>query len=175
MRSTPAEKRRLLVIAGTMATLVAVTLFAAMPKRIFWNASASIPIGLYWAASPTNLGFGDIVIFDPPAGIARFADQRGYLPAGTPMLKRVAGLVGDRVCRHGTEVRIGTHVVAARPHDRQGRLLPTWEGCRMLRPGEVFLLNANVPDSLDGRYFGPQPVDRILAIAIPVWTFGDPE
>jgi conjugative transfer signal peptidase TraF len=158
-----------------MVALVAVTLVAAMPKRIFWNASASVPIGLYWAASPTQLAPGDVVIFDPPADIARFADRRGYLPAGTPMLKRVAGLTGDRVCRHGTEVRVASDIVSARLLDRQGRPLPAWEGCRTLGPGEVFLLNANVPDSLDGRYFGPQSANRVRALAIPVWAFGDPE
>jgi conjugative transfer signal peptidase TraF len=174
MKATPRERRRLLLIAGTMAALVAVTLVAAMPKRIFWNASASVPIGLYRAASPEKLTPGDIVIFDPPAGIARFADRRGYLPTGTPMLKRVAGVNGDRACRHGTEVRIGKQVATACLHDRQGRPLPTWDGCRTLGPGEVFLLNVNVPDSLDGRYFGPQPVNRVRAVAIPVWTLGDP-
>ena len=40
----------------------------------------------------------------------------------------------------------------------------------MLRPGEVFLMNPTVPDSLDGRYFGPLPVASIVARAVPFWT-----
>ena len=39
----------------------------------------------------------------------------------------------------------------------------------MLRPGEVFLMNPTVPDSLDGRYFGPLPAASIVARAV-LWT-----
>ncbi|QMW22474.1 S26 family signal peptidase [Sandaracinobacteroides saxicola] len=152
--------------------MVIISLIAAMPKKVFWNASASVPIGLYLATSPAKPGIGDIVVFDPPAEVARFADSRGYLPLGTPMLKRVAGLAGDRICRRETEVRVANVVLTARDRDRKGRPLPVWEGCRTLGRGEVFLLNVGVPDSLDGRYFGPQPIERVAAIAVPIWTFG---
>lgn len=173
MKATIRQRHWLVAISGATTAMVTATLVVAMPKRLFWNASASVPIGLYIAASTEALALGDIVIFDPPATIARFADRRRYLPAGTPMLKQVAGLNGDRVCRHGTEVRVGRLTATARLQDRQGRSLPAWEGCRTLGRGEVFLLNGVVPDSLDGRYFGPQSVDRVRAIAIPVWTFGE--
>lgn len=173
MKATMRQRHALVAVSGAMTALVSATLAVEMPKRIFWNATASVPIGLYMAASPGKLALGDIVIFDPPATIAGFADRRGYLPAGTPMLKRIAGLKGDCVCRHGTEVRIRQLAVTARLNDRQGRLLPAWDGCRKLGRSEVFLLNANVPDSLDGRYFGPQSVDRLQAIAIPILTFGE--
>jgi conjugative transfer signal peptidase TraF len=143
-----------------------------MPKRLFWNASGSVPIGLYIATKGDQLARGDIVVFDPPPAIARFADARRYLPLGTPMLKRVAGLPGDRVCREGRTVRIGRIVVFARDEDRSGRALPTWNGCRLVGPGQVFLLNADVPDSLDGRYFGPQPAERVMAVVAPIWLPG---
>ena len=38
------------------------------------------------------------------------------------------------------------------------------------RAGEVFLMNPGVPDSLDGRYFGPLPASSIIGRAAPVWT-----
>jgi type IV secretory pathway protease TraF len=51
-------------------------------------------------------------------------------------------------------------------------LLPAWKGCRTLRAGEVFLLNPNIPDSFDGRYFGPLSAAAITARAEPLWIIG---
>jgi type IV secretory pathway protease TraF len=31
-------------------------------------------------------------------------------------------------------------------------------------------MNPSVPDSLDGRYFGPLPTTAIVARAVPLWT-----
>ena len=56
---------------------------------------------------------------------------------------------------------------AARP---SGRALPVWHGCRTIAPGEVFLMNPAVPDTLDGRYFGPLPPRPIVGRADPLWT-----
>lgn len=64
----------------------------------------------------------------------------------------------------------GTATALARQRDQLGRPLPAWEGCRTLTDGEVFLLNSDEPDSLDGRYFGPLPRTAIVGRAIPLWT-----
>jgi type IV secretory pathway protease TraF len=53
--------------------------------------------------------------------------------------------------------------------DSRGRPLPRWSGCRTLTKGQVFLMNSSVPNSLDGRYFGPLPASSIVGQAIPVW------
>ena len=31
-------------------------------------------------------------------------------------------------------------------------------------------MNPGVPDSLDGRYFGPLPASSIIGRAVPLWT-----
>ena len=54
--------------------------------------------------------------------------------------------------------------------DRRGRELPVWQGCRTLRASEIFLMNWDVQDSLDGRYFGPIPKNSIVGRALPLWT-----
>ena len=41
--------------------------------------------------------------------------------------------------------------------DRRGRPLPVWQGCRVVGADEVFVMNWQSADSLDGRYFGPVP------------------
>lgn len=61
----------------------------------------------------------------------------------------------------------------ALPRDRLGRDLPDWQGCRLLQDGEIFLMNREVRDSLDGRYFGPLPADAIIGMARPIWVASD--
>jgi type IV secretory pathway protease TraF len=55
-------------------------------------------------------------------------------------------------------------------HDRRGRPLPVWQGCRRIANGEIFLMNPSVPDSLDGRYFGPLPARDVIGKATPLYT-----
>jgi type IV secretory pathway protease TraF len=86
-------------------------------------------------------------------------------------MKRVLALPGQSVCRHGLQITIDrVEVGDAQARDRRGRDLPDWQGCRTVAIGDVFLMNPGVPDSLDGRYFGPLPANSILGRAIPLWT-----
>ncbi len=141
------------------------------PKLLLWNASASVPRGLYRLRSPYPLHSNELVVATPPAPLVKFLALRGYLPAGVPLLKHIAALSGQTVCRIAHAVTIdGDPVAVARDRDRLGRMLPAWKGCRTLRAGEVFLHNANVPNSFDGRYFGPVSTAAITARAEPLWT-----
>ncbi|MDU0960632.1 MAG: S26 family signal peptidase, partial [Bradyrhizobium sp.] len=58
----------------------------------------------------------------------------------------------------------------ARERDGRGRPLPIWEGCRVIAEGDVFVMNWQSGDSLDGRYFGPLPSSAVIGKAVPVWT-----
>src|SRR6185437_3636612 len=121
-----------------------------------WNASASAPIGLYRVTHSRALSRGRLVLASPARSLAAFADARGYLPAGVPLVKRIAAVAGDLVCARGNAVFIDGRFAAARlAADGRGRALPAWSGCRKLQFGEVFLLMADVRTSFDGRYFGP--------------------
>ena len=97
--------------------------------------------------------------------------ERHYLPTGVPLLKRIAAVRGQRVCRDALSITIdGQYVGAARPRDRLGRPLPTWAGCHVLRTGELFVMNPAAPDSFDGRYFGVLRLTHVIGRAAPVWT-----
>lgn len=156
------------------ATLVGALLMWApvdlpLPTLLVWNASASAPIGLYRVDPISPPRVGDRVVVDPSPPIADFMATRGYLPRGVPLIKTVAALPPARVCRDGTAVSIdGTPRAVARSEDRRGRPLPAWSGCRTLAANEVFLLTADVADSLDGRYFGPTPKRFVKGVAHPV-------
>ena len=88
--------------------------------------------------------------------------------------KRIAALPGDTVCGEARQVWInGRAAAAALARDRRGRALPVWSGCRTLRGGEIFLLNAPRA-SLDSRYFGPIPASGLIGAARPLLTLGAP-
>ena len=91
--------------------------------------------------------------------------------ASVPLMKRIAALPGQTVCRIGRNVSVDTIAMGeALARDRRGRELPVWQGCRTLRASEIFLMNWDVQDSLDGRYFGPIPKNSVIGRALPLWT-----
>ena len=150
--------------------LIASTHHPFAPKFI-WNASASVPVGLYRVETQVTIVRGDLVLAWLPDQARRLADERHYLPANVPLVKRIAAMPGDTVCSVGEDISINGTVVAKRlAMDGQGRPMPSWNGCRMLGSNEVFLLMASVPDSFDGRYFGSIGADRIVGRLVPVWT-----
>lgn len=89
-------------------------------------------------------------------------------------MKRVVALPGQRVCRERGEITVdGVAMGRAFERDRLGRDLPIWNGCRVVADGELFLMNWQVEDSLDGRYFGPLPVSAVIGQALPLFTDED--
>lgn len=164
------RRATILTMLAAVALVAAPAWFGYAPAFI-WNASASAPIGLYRIAPTEPLNIGDYAVVAPPAPLADFFAVRGYLPLGVPLIKRVLALPGAKVCRLGLTIFAYEHAYgAAREHDRLGRPLPAWQGCRALADGEIFLMNWDAPDSLDGRYFGPLPASSIVARALPLWT-----
>lgn len=163
--------RKPLIAASAALALLAFTAVAQPPPRLIWNASASVPIGLYTISPPQPPAPMDLVVVEPPAPLADFLSDGGYLPQGVPLLKHVAGLPGQRVCRIGRTITVdGAIVGEALSQDRRGRSLPVWSGCITLTRDQVFLLNPGNPASLDGRYFGPLPISSIVGRARPLWT-----
>jgi conjugative transfer signal peptidase TraF len=149
------------------------SLIRIVPKLI-WNVSASTPVGLYSINRSSHLEVTDLVAVDAPEPLASFLAERGYLPRGVPLMKRVAGLPGQQVCRIETRITVdGIAMGEALDQDRLGRDLPVWQGCRRIADGEIFLMNWSVRDSLDGRYFGPISTGSIIGRAMPVWTDED--
>lgn len=162
----------IMVAAMVGATVLAATALSHPPPRLVYNASASAPLGFYLVIAGNAVSRGDLVLAALPDPARRLADERGYLPSGVPVAKRVAGIAGDLACAASGSVVLNGRVAAQTlPADREGRPLPAWRGCRTLAKGEVFLLNDGVSASFDGRYFGP--IDRSLIIGrlVPLWTW----
>jgi conjugative transfer signal peptidase TraF len=167
-------KRPTLFSAGLLGIILLGASNITLPRPFLtWNSTASVPIGLYGVQPVGDLHVGDMVLFSPPRTLTALLAERGYLPLGVPMLKPIAALPGDRVCRTEMQVTVnGSAIAYALERDRMGRPLPVWSGCRLLGPDELFLLNPAVAASFDGRYFGPLPVTAIVGRAVPLWTEG---
>ncbi len=166
------QKRR--VMLGGAAALCAL-LSPAIHRptlRLVWNVTASVPVGLYRIAPEPAQRRGELVAVRPSPTLARYMASRRYVEAGALLVKPVAAVAGQQVCRTGATVTVdGVTVATARIADRIGRPLPVWTGCRRLPAGAVFLLARAVPASFDGRYFGPVATSNVVGRALPLWTW----
>ncbi len=164
------KRPALLPLAATLAgiALVGFSAIAHTQPRLVWNASASAPIGLYRVISGAPER-GDVVLVRIPQSTEKLAVMRGYLPAGVPLIKRIAAVAGDDVCAFNGAIIVNGEVAARqRKVDRAGRSLPRWDECRELVQGEFFLLT-HAPDSFDSRYFGPVTSARVIGRLAPLW------
>jgi len=161
----------LLVVAIGVGLIAVASGHRPWPK-IIYNPSSSAPRGWYRIKSSAELSRGDFVLVKLPAQIARFADQRGYLPTTVPLLKRVGAVAGDRVCERRGFVHInGIPTAQSLERDGAGRLLATWSDCRRLKVVELFLLGTSSAASFDSRYYGPVTVKSVIGVAVPLWTW----
>jgi len=166
-------RRPILLGAALLGALAVVApTLAIWRPALLWNTTASAPLGFYRLQADGRPHVGDWVAVRPPPPLAKWLARQGFLPAGVPLLKRIAATQPSKVCRIGAIIEIdGAAAAIARKVDRFGRPLPVWSGCRRLAGPEIFLLNADAPGSLDGRYFGPLSERSIIGKATPVLTW----
>lgn len=170
------ERRRRLCRRGAflLAGIAALAATMALPctPTLVWNASASVPIGLYLVTSDVQpIKRGDLTLVYFPSVARSLAARRHYLPRTVPALKYVEAVAGDTVCAREARVAIvGGSTVRRLATDELGRPLPWWLGCRELRPDQILLLNPASPASFDGRYFGVTEASAVIGKAHPLWT-----
>ena len=164
---------RLIWLIATSAAALGATasLFFHPLPRLIWNASVSVPIGLYAVSPAGPLRIAEVVVVRPPEALSQFLANRHYLPQGLPMLKRVLAVPGQIVCRNARGITVdGVAMGEALERDTQGRALPVWQGCQRIHDGEIFLMNWQSNVSFDGRYFGPLPMTSVIGRAEALWT-----
>jgi conjugative transfer signal peptidase TraF len=166
------KRHAIAVVAFTTAGAILASINGSPTPRFIWNVTASVPIGLYGVRNVQTFAVNDIVIAIPPEPWARILADRRLLPHGTPLIKRVAAISRQTICRFGLLVFVDG-ILAANAHasDACGRSLPVWQGCATIENNEIFLMNSSEPASFDGRYFGPIPTASIEGRATPLWTF----
>lgn len=139
-----------------------------LPRRplFVWNFTASAPVGLYRTLPRPTAGTiaarGDWVAVEPSPALRALMAEMGVLERGRLLVKRVAAVSGDEVCREGLLVTInGREAAVARAHPSSGAPMPAWSGCHRLGPDDIFLLG-QADGSFDGRYFGVTDVGEIV-------------
>jgi type IV secretory pathway protease TraF len=153
--------------AATVAAagLVCLGLIArASPPLALVNESPSLPKGLYLRSLDQAPRPGGVVAVEPPAFARRYLASLG-MPASVPLLKRVAAVGGERVCRRGAELSWAGRTAVALPHDRRGASLPVWSGCRRLGADELLVIG-DTATSFDSRYFGPVRRSSLIGVYV---------
>lgn len=160
-----------LLAVSTLAIFLCVFGLLVEPEnRLIWNRTASAPSGLYWLSDKT-IETGDWVAVAPHSMHAAQARKLGLVGRNWPLIKRVAAGPGSEICRRGADIYIDGRYAARAISAAPGKPdLPSWQGCILLSPGEVFLLNQH-PHSFDGRYVGASLQSELLGVAKPIWTF----
>jgi type IV secretory pathway protease TraF len=96
--------------------------------RLLWNASASVPIGLYSVEPVDQLAVTNLVVAMPPNSLAILLAERDYVPLGVPLIKRILALRGQSVCRNERVISVDgipmawrSHMIGKAVHCRSGR------------------------------------------------------
>ena len=149
-------RRALWQTTGAGAFVIALTMAWQHAPLFVWNASESVPVGLYAVRPSSVLTIDELVVVRPSETLADLPGRRRISAQRLAASQAHRGIarqqsLSQRASRH-SGWSLPRHGPRARP---RRRMLPTWTGCRSLGRGEVFLLNESQPSSLDGRYFGP--------------------
>ncbi len=145
---------RLVVVLLTLTgmALLALPILMSVEPLVLYNGSDSMPKGFYRVISKP-VRKGDIVL---------------VRLSGALLIKRLSAEEGDVVCREDSQVTINGRVVAkALRYDGRGKALPVWQGCRVLKAHEVFVLGEH-PKSFDSRYFGVVQREDIIGQGISI-------
>lgn len=156
----------MVVVLSTWAATAASVLRS--DPLVLVNESSSLPRGAY-LRTHADLRRGSIVATPQPGSVRPYLRGLG-VSADMPLLKRVAAVGGEPVCRETDAVVTPLRRATALERDGRGVELPQWRGCRTLLAGEVFLLG-DTETSFDSRYFGPIRREAITGPYREVWRW----
>lgn len=164
--------------AGLAAAFVLLSIAnTTAPYRVTYNGSASLPTGLYLVHLTDELpARGELAVFTYQSPI--WAQDRRYARDGDLFIKHLAGLPGDQVATHGrhtwlvladgVEQDLGFNLL----RDSRDRPMVSVDfGASTVIPaGSYFMSSTWNPKSLDSRYLGLIPRERIAGVATPLWV-----
>ena len=131
------QKRRVMLVGAAALCALLLPAIHRPTLRLVWNVTASVPVGLYRIVPELAPRRGELVAVRPSPTLARYMASRRYVEAGALLVKPVAAVAGQQVCRTGATVTIDEKTVAtARTADRMGMRRPAWSTrpTRAMRP-----------------------------------------
>ena len=104
------RRRKRVIGVGLLG--IGLALFGAVftpQDRLIWNRTGSAPQGLYWL-SDEPFTLGRWVVVSARSDDAQWAQTQGFVGRDWPLLKQIAGLPGDEICRWDTQLLINGKV-----------------------------------------------------------------
>ena len=158
------------VIGFTIAALTGVALIADhTPAMALVNESPSLSRGVYIRLLGAAPGRDAVVAVPQPGSVRAYLGRLG-MPGDLLLIKRVAAVGGDTVCRRDDRLVTPGRTVVVQDRDGRGVTLPAWRGCRRLGTEELFLLG-DTPSSFDSRYFGPVHRSQVTGVYREAFTW----
>ncbi|ASQ90959.1 conjugative transfer signal peptidase TraF [Prosthecochloris sp. GSB1] len=155
------------LVVGSIATVC--SLFAQ--PLIIYNATDSLPHGIYRVIKQQTYERGDLIVFPVPERVRSLVIERGWLKPDSYLIKPVAAINGDNVWITCGQVFVnGMSFGVIKKQDRKGLPLPSLVINDTLSAGEIAVLQRS-DDSFDSRYFGPIDESQIIGRAVTIWVF----
>jgi len=159
------------LVVGSIAAVCSVF---AQPL-IMYNATDSLPHGIYRVIKQQTYKRGDLIVFPIPEQVRSLVLERGWLKPDSYLIKPVAAINGDNVWITCGQVFVnGKSFGAIKKQDKKGLPLPSLVFKGTLSPGKSAVLQ-HTDDSFDSRYFGPIDERQIIGRAVPIWVFYETE
>jgi len=159
------------LIVGSIA---AVCSFFAQPL-IIYNATDSLPHGIYRVIKQQTYKRGDLIVFPIPEQVRSLVLERGWLKPDSYLIKPVAAINGDNMWITCGQVFVnGKYFGVIKKQDRKGLPLPSLVINDTLSAGEIAVLQRS-DDSFDSRYFGPIDERQIIGRAVPILVYKETE
>jgi type IV secretory pathway protease TraF len=162
--------RRLVVLLSGVVALACLVLWW-QGSFVVHNIGTSMPARRYLCTplqTPADLQLDHVVLFTWPEAIQDLLHQIApFVETTLPCLKRIAGLVGDRVCWEAAGLTVNAGVPYGLPL-LERYPIPPRQGCHVVQATEVFLLGQD-PRSFDSRYIGSLPLASLAATCMALW------
>jgi len=166
--------RPLFVTGLFVGSIAAVCSVFAQPL-IIYNATDSLPHGIYRVIKQEIYERGDLIVFPVPEQVRSLVIERGWLKPDSYLIKPVAAINGDNMWITCGQVFVnGKYFGVIKKQDRKGLPLPSLVINDTLSAGEIAVLQRS-DDSFDSRYFGPIDERQIIGRAVPILVYKETE
>jgi len=166
--------RPLFVTGLVVGSIAAVCSVFAQPL-IIYNATDSLPHGIFRVIKQEIYERGDLIVFSVPEQVRSLVIERGWLKPDSYLIKPVAAKTGDYMRITSGQVFInGMSFGVTKIQDRRGLPLPSLVFNDTLSPGKIAVLQRS-DDSFDSRYFGPIDERQIIGRAVPILVYKETE